>query len=78
MTPKQYHREKLKQLRLDRKEELRLLAESQAQADPRYVDDVVDLIWARVLDRKFSQRPNTLPRGERQRLNTLVDLYSHA
>jgi hypothetical protein len=56
-----------------REAELRRLEQSRLAADPRYVRDVVDFIWSKLLDRKL-QRRDSLPIRERVRLDTLTGL----
>ena len=75
MTKAQFARE---QTRLAREQELRLLAEARATADPRYAMDAIAWMWQLVLDRKLRKLEvsNSLPRIERQRLSTLAELYS--
>lgn len=75
MTRSQFFRE---QLRLAREKELRILAESRASADPRYVEDAIGWMWQQVLERKLRQfqTRNALPRTQRDRLTTLAELYS--
>ena len=76
MTREQYYRSQLeKQQR--RIAELRMLAESRATADLRYVADVSDFVWAMLLRRKLANREGLKPR-EYRRLNTLAELYSEA
>lgn len=55
--------------------ELRMLAEGQVRADSRYVRDVVDFIWTKILDRKLKAF-DRLPPTERQRIATLAGLYA--
>ena len=62
-------------MREARERELRILAESRIGADPRYVQNVVDFLWSKLLDRKLQSAPS-LPVLEQQRLNTLAALYS--
>lgn len=75
MTRKQYEREKLIGLRLEREAELRRLARAQSSADPRYVQSVVDFIWERLVERKLALR-DSLPAVEQKRLSTLVELVA--
>jgi len=77
MTKQQHEREKLLQMRAARDAELRMLAQGRTNADPRYVQDVVDFLWQKLLDRKFEQL-NSLRTIERQRLHTLAAHYSLA
>lgn len=73
MTKQQYEREKRLEMRDGREAELRMLAQGILDADPRYVQNVVDFIWKRLLDRKLQTR-DSLPTRERVRLDTLRGL----
>lgn len=77
MTRAQYEREKIFRLQREaeatRQRELQLLAQGQADADPRYVADVVKWIWSKLLERKVATA-DSLPPIERRRLSTLVGL----
>lgn len=79
MTRQQYEREKLLRLQREaetaRQRELQLLAQGQAEADPRYVADVVKWIWSNVLERKVAKR-DSLPPTEQKRISTLVELVA--
>ncbi len=55
--------------------ELRLVAQAEAQADPRYVLDVTDFLWSSRINRKL-QRQDSLAPLEKQRLHTLTELCS--
>lgn len=59
-----------------REAELQLLAESLTAADPRYVKDVVDFIWSKIVERKL-RKVDSLPLVEKERLETLTgELYA--
>jgi hypothetical protein len=58
-----------------REAELRRLALAQTSADPRYVENVVDFLWNRWLERKLAVR-DSLPQIEQKRLTTLVRLVA--
>lgn len=79
MTRAQYEREKIFRLQREaeaaRQRELQLLAQGQADADPRYVADVVKWIWSNVLERKVAKR-DSLPPIEQKRISTLVELVA--
>ena len=75
MTKAQWQRERLKALAAEREAELRLLAESRATADSRYVQDVVAWMWGRVLERKLKLM-HEVRGAARRRLFTLSDLYA--
>jgi hypothetical protein len=68
------HRQFQREQRLAvRRAELGLLAQGRSTADPRYVQDVVDFIWSKLVDRKL-QNKSSLPPHDQQRLNTLTGL----
>jgi hypothetical protein len=73
MNKAQYQREKLLAAARIREAELRLLSESRKSADTHYVQDVVDWLWSKILDRKLRMR-DSLSLDERERLMTLEDL----
>lgn len=56
-----------------REAELQLLAESLTATDPRYVKDVVDFIWNKMLRRKLRENPEST--RDQERKNALVGLY---
>jgi hypothetical protein len=79
MTRQQYEREKILRMKAEvesgRERELRLLAEARRDADPRYVQNVVALLWRKILDRKVAKR-NSLRSVERERLKTLMGIMA--
>jgi hypothetical protein len=76
MTEQQYEREKRLELRANREVELRRLARARLTADPRYVQNAVDFIWERLLDRKLGRGSDSLRPVDRKRLDTLAGLYA--
>lgn len=73
MTKAQDQRERILALREARDQELRMLAQGRKNANPRYVQDVVDFLWTQLLNRKL-RMIDSLPAVKRRRLSLLVDI----
>lgn len=73
MTKAQNQRERILALREARDQELRMLAQGRKNANPRYVQDVVDFLWTQLLNRKL-RMIDSLPAVKRRRLSLLVDI----
>jgi hypothetical protein len=56
--------------------ELQRLAQGILGADPRYVQNVVDFLWEKLLDRKLQRSSEDLRSVDRKRLETLAGLYA--
>jgi hypothetical protein len=75
MTEAQFKYLKLRQMSEARNHELKMLNEGRLTANPRYVQDVVDTLWPKILERKLQQR-DSLPLAEQRRLKTLASLHA--